>query len=511
MCEIIFSITINQVDRHKLFVVRYFFSLLFFLCLISMPCFAGYFPGDGYTLHYRLVGFETDSAPNIQNYKLEIAAGTYLNESDFNGNILVSRDSRKSLILAEVPYFNKAYTWRISVTDRSGKTFGGSLHHFNTGYTSYIDSSAYRLRIITPSDSYKGYVFLDNQRVLYDMKGNPVWYLPVIANVSDENVTVRDLKITPQGTITFIGARNIPYEISYNGTILWQGPNTGRVSGSGDEHYHHEFTRLSNGHYMVLGTEIIAVPSKDEMGNAVNSMTPMSTIIEYDSSGSVMWTWKTSKYFRESDLVNYKPEDGSRTIDFHENSFFFDESGKVIYLSFKNISRIVKIRYPSGKVIGMIGSKIKQGRPLEYNGLFCGQHSCKYSQIGCLFLYNNNGCSPGNSSKVKMLKEEPGKIPAVRKVWEYECLVEDGYPREAQSGGNVQEMSNNAAFVSMGGAYSKVFIVNMDKKELWAAMPEKWISEERKWTAVSQYRASIIENKAEIERLIWNRRGRKSI
>ncbi len=32
---------------------------------------------------------------------------------------------------------------------------------------------------------------------------------------------------------------------------------SGAVSGDTEEHFHHEFTRLHNGHYMVLGNEYV--------------------------------------------------------------------------------------------------------------------------------------------------------------------------------------------------------------------------------------------------------------
>jgi len=91
------------------------------------------------------------------------------------------------------------------------------------------------------------YIYLDGSRTLYDLNGNPVWFLP-----AKDGMEIRDMKITPQGTITYLNGSDI-YDVNYDGNILWKGPNTSVVNGDSIEHYHHEFTRLSNGHYMVLG------------------------------------------------------------------------------------------------------------------------------------------------------------------------------------------------------------------------------------------------------------------
>ncbi len=40
-------------------------------------------------------------------------------------------------------------------------------------------------------------------------------------------------------------------------------------------------------------------------------------------------------------------------------------------------------------------------------------------------------------------------------------------------GGNVIELPDGSLFSCMGGSYSKVFIVNMNKEILWSALPEK--------------------------------------
>ena len=71
------------------------------------------------------------------------------------------------------------------------------------------------------------------------------------------------------------------------------------------------------------------------------------------------------------------------------------------------------------------------------------------------------------------------------------------------------ELPDNSMFVCMGSQFSKVFIVNMDKKILWSAASEKWNAGNNKWECIPQYRASMITTRKEMEQLIWNAEMKK--
>ncbi len=463
--------------------------LYLMVCLWLLPSgvLSQVFPKDGATVNYRIVGFIGSSLRGATDYKLEIARGNYNSDAEFNAHVVVSLSGKSERIIAEVPSFGEKYTWRLSASGgKPAVVTKGILCHFNTGFVPEVDSNLIRLRILSHATAFKdAYVFLDNTKVLYDMKGKPVWYLPKLSWLADVAV-LRDLKLSCAGTITFLG-NDMPYEIDYSGNLLWKAPNNGKVSGDTSEYYHHEFTRLTNGHYMVLG---------NEPGDACG------TVIEYDKAGNVLWYWKGYDYFKTSGVLDYLATNNINP-DVHGNSFYFDEKNKIIYLSYRNISRIVKIKYPDGVVVSSYGEQYRPGVPMQGNGLFCNQHACKRSQIGCLFLFNNNGCNPGYNPKVKILKEPANDSGGLKKIWEYECNIADGYAKVCPSGGNVMELKDHSLFVSMGGAYGRVFIVTMDKKELWSAVAEAWLQEQNKWVPMSHYRASIIEDGNQLSKLIW--------
>jgi len=104
------------------------------------------------------------------------------------------------------------------------------------------------------------------------------------------------------------------------------------------------------------------------------------------------------------------------------------------------------------------------------------------------------------------LEEPAAGKSGLKKIWEYECIPDGGHAKKesAGGGGNVIELPDTSLFVSMGGSFCKIFIVDEAKEVLWCAVPEEWVAGEKKWEVAPQYRASIIENKEALEKLIWN-------
>jgi hypothetical protein len=105
------------------------------------------------------------------------------------------------------------------------------------------------------------------------------------------------------------------------------------------------------------------------------------------------------------------------------------------------------------------------------------------------------------------LREPTTPKGSLTKLWEYECTLDSMTEEERSSlkfktGGSVSELPDQSLLCCMGGNYSKIFIVNREKKILWSAIPEQWNEMERKWKRKNGYHASIITRK-ELESLIW--------
>ena len=478
-------------------------------------------PSEGRKLSYRIVGFTFPEQKWAVSYDIEIANGTQTKEGDFYKNVIKTIHSKSNKITGEVPYFGKPYTWRIVFTGKDASKTKSYLYHFSTIYSPNTDPAITRLRITKRAEKYKdAYVFIDATRTLYDMNGNPVWFLPG-SEGSNHEVATRDLKETPQGSITFM-TQSLPYEIDYNGNILWQYKAT-KYNQSLDT-FHHEFTRLSNGHYMgmVLVDDYRLLPANKGMvaHNAADSARfyknyQYNALVEFDEHNNLVWRWSGADYIQNSDLrIRTEDEWGQMNHDLHENSFYFDEKGGNIYLSFRNINRIIKIKYPEGTVLNTYGPLYKPGLNEWINDLFCFQHSCRLSQKGYLYLFNNHSCGVSTMPTIELLQEPGTGGNELRKIWEYQCTAEEPIKKEIEqnhllfhSGGNVLELPDQSMFVSMNcDVYCKVFIVSKDKKELWSGVPEVYDPGTKKWKAPINglYRASIITSRKELEHLIWS-------
>jgi len=489
-------------------------SLLFFSFIIVPQLHARIFPEENSTLNYRLIGFCFPAPHHVNNYSIEIALGNYNTADSFKKHIILSRYADTNRLIAEVPFFGKDYTWRIVFTTRnSTKIYNSRLYHFSTGYIPAVDTNLNRLRILTSAQKYKdAFVFVDALGVLYDMNGLPVWYLP--PNKENSNNNLRDLKLSPLGTITYLMDRGI-FEINYNGKILWKTPDTSIM-------YHHEFSRLSNGHYMVLGLEFLLCHSPSLQDSSSFSVVDekakrdstkiykkiaFGTLIEYDEKGNVVWLWRTVDYVMHSDLL-YSYYSGGYT-DQHDNSFFFDEQNKEAYISFKGLCRVIRVKYPDGNVLNTYGKIFTKDNPVMYhkgymenrNDFFCGQHACRRSQKGYLYLFDN-GCDPDVPSKIVIMRQPLSDKDSLQIIWEY--TFQDKAMHMIGGGGNVTELPDQSIFASMGPQNSKLFIVNPDKEIVWNAISETWNKNEKKWEMTSSYRASIISNYKDLEQLIWN-------
>jgi hypothetical protein len=484
--------------------------MLLLLLGVSVYCGAQVLPAEGARLNFRLVGFSFPAADRGK-CKIEIADGSFTSIDSFASHIIKSAPCKSGKVVTEVPAFDRPYTWRAVYGDKSKSP----LYHFATMYNEHADTAKLRLRILHPAEKpvRDYYVSVDAGGVLYDMNGEPVWFIPDTNGIGGY---VGCLKFTPQNTVTFI-RNNDAYEINFRGDLLWKAPNTGSISGNSNksELYHHELTRLSNGHYMVLGAQVLLckqVVEKDTSYVLVKKegrdlgdykLGRFGTITEYDKQGNVVWNLMTSKFIVGSDFDYATSLDSNVRFDPHDNSFIFEEDKKWLYVSFRNTNTIMKIEYPTGRVLANYGENFKTGKT-RGDVFFCNPHAVMRSSEGYLYFFNNNSCRVTDSLPTVVMFQEPTeKDGGIRKVWEYQCSMEGDYNKKFLSGGNARELPDGSMFICMGSNYSKIFIVTRDKKLLWSALPEAWLPSDRKWQQNHQFRANII-TREQLERLIWS-------
>ena len=473
--------------------------ILVFLLLsrvITQTCLAQILPAETALLNYRLIAFSFPNRPDATWADLQIADGNFTSDTLFQQHIIRTESCFTGRVITEVPLWGHQYTWRTVFITGNSRIEKSELHHFTTMVRPGADTNFVRLRVVQPSQKYKdNFVCLDGNKAIHDMEGNMVWCMQERPFTKDD---VRDIKLNNSGTLTFL-VGEAAYEMNYNGDILWQAPKPGHISGDSTEHFHHEFTKLASGHYMLLGQASTVWKQSTDTG--VNPVFP--TLLEYNERGKLVWSWRSSTYFKQSDIFCCLPPSLSKqTYDItHANAFYFDEKNQVIYISFKTISRILKVKYPEGIVLDAWGEQFEQGKEQRGNGLFCRQHAVKCSDNGSIYLFNNNTCNSSSPSVVVL--QQPGKKgQALKKIWEYQCRNENDKPMLCDYGGNVMELPDASMFINWPFPYSEISIVGRDKNTLWSAIPERLDPVGNTWEKAPQYRASIVDRKT-MEKFIW--------
>ncbi len=424
-----------------------------------------------------------------------------------------------------MPAFSRKYVWRVTAFDKKNKQLSRTkIFAFETAYAPYIDTNIYKLQVIANNGHHSDmFIILDHSSVIYDMNGAPVWYLPDIPGRFQRDRRTRDLKLTKDGTFTILNDFGA-FEIDYDGNVLWKAPDDGKVSGDTSERYHHEFTKLNNGNYLVAGYEKILVPVPSSFdsakipidetikkeGGKLLKRVDCGTIIMYNKEGEVIWSWKTSDHFTETDFFQNIMPDGTPNTNTHLNAVYFDEIRGYMYASFRDINTILKIEYPSGKVVRRYGKPLERLRDGTDRSPFKAQHACRISKDGQLYLFNNNTARTREVISTVTFFEEPSADGGtLKKIWEYPCNIDTYAAPGTASGGGVYMLSDSCVLASMG-VEGRVFIVNYDKELLWNAVP-RYKNDSGIWEVLPIYRAAYIESYKLMESVIFKNINKKEL
>jgi hypothetical protein len=430
-------------------------------------------PPDGGVITRTSVLFEVPEVIGAKTYAyhIESSKGNAIDLTDENH---VTRVDNLS--------FGESYTWSATALDSSGKTVHTYHQEFSIGNSSYVDPSKTRFRILGSSTDAKldGLVFLDYCRVAITPDGTPVWFLPEKESI--EYKRLRDVKLTPRGTVTYLDMLKCE-ELSLDGEVIWSNPKTGEFSGDSTDYYHHEFTRLSNGNYMVLGKQI--VPSDLVINGKQINQLPLSVIIEYSPEGEVVWTWSSNNYVKDEDILQVGQKVGVGNTFGHMNSCYVDEDAGVIYAGFRDLSCIVVIEKESGKVIQTYGEKIPSDSTTQAIGFFSKQHAPTKLPGDRLLIFNNN--DRNKTSSVQIFSEVTETNPKSEILWEFFCDFDTLRPASSPRMGNALPLKDGHILVNTGKS-ARIFEVSPDKEVIWQCLPEIWDGGLKTWRNQPNYR-----------------------
>ena len=467
---------------------------LLFMLLVARCCVAQINPAEGARLNYNQVMFEYDKLPGASVYLVQVDYDSVT--SAFVAPVVEQRDSATATMISGLA-FGKKYVWRYAALQADGKMVWQGPYHFQIVADAFISRGIISFNTTINDPGSSGLIVIDGTHTIVDRNGNLVWYLNNVnwffklgvMNVSRNGVTVtnKDMDITPRifdlrltraGTVTCL-KDSFAIEMGLDGKILWQAPNNGQINEVGGEGYNHDFKRLDNGHYMVLGDELWRrlppytdtikmrkkYPKRGFFNGGEYAGVEFGTVIEYDKKGKILWSWRSRDYL---DKDPFKPLERDRFFNFitqpHINAFSTDAKNEFVYVGFRDLCRIIKIEKSSGQVVDSWGVKVPTGGALHQVPIYL-QHDANVLPDGNIAVFNSNDY-PGRDSfaSVLIISQQPADSGKV--IWRLNCDFDSMDCTLPRNGGNVDLLKNGNYLVCMGNA-DRIFEVTKDKRIVW--------------------------------------------
>ena len=359
-----------------------FFSLIF--SNITKPSF-----GD--TLNYIDVLVSWNQVQDAKSYRLEV--------TNHDDNIIHSIiDSSLNVVLQNNLAWNSSYNMNLFAikNDSFDEMLIESDYIFYTASLPEVDILPFTTNIIDESQYYPGYNFIDY--LVIDKYSNVIYFAPEVNNTRFGFMNQLD-----NGNLLGIGYGSIGGVImDLDGNFIYQtNPQLGDV--------HHDFQPTGNGNFLglVRASVMDEIPfgawdNQLQDNGIYNLRWQYDDIVEFDSFGNEVWRWSTNDYFSKEDFdenwfnvnqaINNSSNGSTPKFDWtHCNAIFYDENESVIYLSCRHLSRIVKIAYPEGDIVWMVGEDMPSG------DVYLGSEIDISSQHAIKVLSNGNLSSNTNA------------------------------------------------------------------------------------------------------------------
>jgi hypothetical protein len=424
----------------------------------SVTPVSAYMPEPGASLNHSQVMFEYPAVENAAEYRVVVEEIILRGKEELQYVIVADQNDYSTATLITNLKLGTSYRWMVIALNKEGKSISKSQYlEFNTAVENWNDSQRNILRVTKNTTTDNGLVAIDFARAVYDRNGQIVWVVPAVNEKIGRGDIVRDLRITPQGTFTFIAAQSV-FEVNVDGQILWSGPNNkGIRKNSGTDYYHGNLIRTAAGNYLTLGNEAVKT-----VVNGDTAILNYPYIIEYNWMGKQTWMWSSRNYFKEEEIIVNAGKGGTPYSKAFLSSISTDEKGQFIYAGFRMLGVVLKIERMTGKVLA------------RYTGNFSNQHDVNVLNGDSLLLFNNNGDSLRNNgnSSVQLVQMKPGSSELIT-LWEFDLRRDAGYTRNATKYGNAELLRNGNILIG-GGSLAGVLEVTADKTIVWQAYCENW-------------------------------------
>lgn len=170
-------------------------------------------------------------------------------------------------------------------------------------------------------------------------------------------------------------------------------------------------------------------------------------IVEINRDKEVVWKWRPAGHL-DPEIDAICPLENRD--HFHANAVWKCRDGNILF-SPRSLSEVIKIEYPSGKVIGRYG-----------RGEIYHQHDCRELANGNILIFDNGPHRPGYGapySRVVEIDPNTGKI-----VWEYKADPPHSFYSGCCSGSERLANGNTAICEAMSG---RLFEVTYEGEIVW--------------------------------------------
>ena len=255
----------------------------------------------------------------------------------------------------------------------------------------------------------------------------------------------------------FSGMGGILVELDWNGNIVWQAEAP---------YQNHDFHYSENGHILYLAwppdgaiPEEIAAKVKGgrsgselkELGGKIWS----DSVVEIDRNGRTIWNWVAYEHL-DPEIDALDPM-ANRTVWPYINAVWRCRDENIL-LSARYTSEILKIEYPSGKIIGRYGK-----------GRISRQHDCRELENGNILLFDNGAHRCGYESRYSRIVEIDPETDEI--VWEYKADPPYTFYSPQCSG---SERLPNANTIICEAWHGRIFEVTIDGELVWEYSSPFW-------------------------------------
>lgn len=292
---------------------------------------------------------------------------------------------------------------------------------------------------MTPTKSQNNTQYRPSLNIL-DSKGNMVFYRVT----SQGNFT--NFRVQQNGKMTVCN-RSKNYILDSNLQV-----KDSIVCVNGYDTDNHEFIILSNGHYVLLGSEtrIMDLSGYNYFNGQPGSTTASvkgGVIQELDENKNLVFEWKTFDHFQFDD-VDTAWLSNPQNVDWtHNNAIEVDTDGNFL-LSSRYFNEITKISRATGAIIWRLGGKRNQFTFVNDNLKLWGQHDIRRLPNGHITIFDNgkNAVPLTHAARgIEYVLDEINKTATL--VWSYS----QNLSAASSFTGNVQRLSNGNTVMSFGG------------------------------------------------------------